>query len=167
MLPVPVVDEPPFVLTGEMGRRAGPAVVRRLFDQVGSHGVEIDVSEGCGQVRGAERAGVEAVLPEVSAAAVEPVETHGVVPVGLSEGFGEGVRVVRDGDHVDMICHQAVAQDGEPELLTLLAERLEVELSVFVGEEYVLAVVAPLGDVVWNGLHHHARLSRHESSSVI
>ena len=46
-------------------------------------------------------------------------------------------------------------------LLTLLAQSLDVGSPVFVNQEDVLAIVAPLGDVVRNALHDHTRHSWH------
>jgi hypothetical protein len=92
---------------------------------------------------------------------MEAVEAHGVASVGLSEGFSERVGATRDGDHVNVIRHQAIAEDREVEKLALLAEGLQIEATVVVAEEDVLAVVAPLRGVTRNGLRNHARLSRH------
>lgn len=61
-----------------------------------------------------------------------------------------------NGDDVDVLGHQAVAEDHEAELLAFLLEGLEVEKTVVVGEEYVLAVVASLSGVMQNTLRYHA-----------
>jgi hypothetical protein len=82
-------------------------------------------------------------------------------PVSLSEGFGERVGAARAGDHVNVIRHQAIAEDREAEKLALLAEGLEVDATVVVAEEDVLAVVAPLSGVMRTGLRYHARDARH------
>jgi hypothetical protein len=81
--------------------------------------------------------------------------------VGLAQRQGERGRLARDADQVDVIRHQAVAQQRHAVLLTLVAQSLDVGSPVFVDQEDVLAIVAPLGDVVRNALHDHTGHSRH------
>ena len=57
--------------------------------------------------------------------------------------------------------HQAVAQDGHAKLCRSVSKQVDVEAAVVGGEKNVLAVVAPLCDVMRNALRYHARLSRH------
>ncbi len=85
----------------------------------------------------------------------------------LSQSLGQRVGPARNRHDVDVIGHQAVAQDRQAELLALLAQRLDVEATVVVGEEDVLAVVAPLSGVMRNALRHHARLSRHVLARIV
>lgn len=66
-----------------------------------------------GEVRGVERAGEEAVLPEVAGAVVFDVEPAGVVVVGAADGAGQGVGAAGDGDLVDVVSHEREAQQAE------------------------------------------------------
>jgi hypothetical protein len=126
------------------------------------------------------RTRIKAILPQMATAAVALVKTHRVPPVGLSQRQGARGRLPRDSDEVDMVRHQpvtrrtrpwdhkprvvsgeAVAQQRHTMLLTLLPQSLDVKSPVFVNQEDVLTIVAPLGDVVRNALHDHTGHSRH------
>lgn len=61
---------------------------------------------------------------------------------------------------MNVIRHQTVAQQRQPPALRPAAEGLQVEATVVVEQENVLAVVAPLSGVVWNALRDHARDAR-------
>jgi hypothetical protein len=60
-----------------------------------------------------------------------------------------------------MVGHQAVAQHRQTVQLTLLAESFEIESPVFVLQEDILAIIAPLGDVVRYADCNHAGHARH------
>ena len=64
-------------------------------------------------------------------------------------------------DQMYVIRHQAVAQQGYAVMAALGPQNVDVEALVLGEQEYVLAVVAPLGDVVRNALHGHSSHSRH------
>jgi hypothetical protein len=55
---------------------------------------------------------------------------------------------VRDGDDADVVGHEAIAEIREFGVASFLAEQVEVDAAVFVGEEDGAAGVAALGDVV-------------------
>ena len=76
------------------------------------------------------------------------VEAHRIAPMGVPDRQGERHRVFRYGDQMDVVGHQAVAQNGQAVLLGFCAQSFDVEPPVFVEQEDVLAVVAPLGDVM-------------------
>ena len=123
---------------------------------------QVDVGQRGEQVRGAEGAGEEAALPEVSAGAVQAVEALGVDAVGASEGLGERVGALRDGDQMNVIGQQAVAEQGDAVEGAFAAQGSEVEAAVVVGAEDLLAVVAALGHVVGNAGSDEARFSCHD-----
>jgi len=54
----------------------------------------------------------------------------------------------RNGHDVNVVLHQAPAEDGEAVLIALAAQEVEVEMPIGVSSEYGLAVVAALGDVM-------------------
>ena len=62
---------------------------------------------------------------------------------------------------MNVVCHQAVAEQPHAVLPAPLRKCLEIESPVFVAQEDVLTIVAPLGDVVWNALHDHTGHPRH------
>ena len=145
--PQPGVEQGIGVETVDVRAGAGPNVVFGAFGQAGADGVEVDVGQRREQVRGAEGAGEEAVLPQVSAGAVQAVEALGVDAVGASQGLGERVGALGDGDEMNVIGQQTVAEQGDAVDGAFAAQGVEVEAAVVVAEEDVLAVVAALGDV--------------------
>ena len=71
---------------------------------------------------------------------------------------GEGVRAIGHGHQMDVIRHQAVAQQTDTIAATVLGQRFQIEPPVFVNQEDILTVVAPLADVVRHpGRHHPSR----------
>ena len=131
-----------------VGGGAGPGVVPGVGGYAGADGVELDIGEGVVGGGGVEGAGVEAVLPEVAAAAVEAVDALCVEEVDAADGAGEGGFGPGHGDEVDVVGHEAVAEDAQSEARGLAVEQAEPFAAVVVGEEDVLPVVAALGDVV-------------------
>ena len=71
-----------------------------------------------------------------------------VLAVQALEGAGERVVAVRDGDQVDVVGHQAVAQDRQAVVPGVIGQEIEVELVVLGPEKGLLAIVAALCDVV-------------------
>lgn len=67
-------------------------------------------------------------------------------------------------DHVNVIGHQAVAQNIERKSCTVVPEQIEVHAAVVFHEEHALTIVAPLGDVVRQAGEHDSRDTRHASS---
>ena len=159
--PVEEVEEVGGVLVEDVRLGARPREGVGALGEAGAEGVEVDVGEGFDEVVAAERAGVEAVLPEMAAAAVEAIESLGVEAVGFAEGEGERALVLRHGDQVDVVRHQAVAEDVEGVIACLAAERVEVEEPIGVGAEDGDAVVAALGDVMRCADRDNPRLAGH------
>ena len=58
-----------------------------------------------------------------------------------------------------VIRHPAVAQHGQAVLLRFPTQRFDVESPIFVEQEDVLAVVAPLSDVMRKALRDHPDLA--------
>ncbi len=85
------------------------------------------------------------------------VNGTGVPGVDAAEGAGEGVLLLGDGDEVDVIRHEAVAEDGDAVVTGVVFEELEVEPVVFGPEVCGLAVVTALGDVVGDAWENQAR----------
>jgi len=73
-------------------------------------------------------------------------------------------RRVGDGDQVQVVGHQTVAEQAELFAAAELAQAFEVEAAVVVEQEDVLAIVAALGDVMGAAWDDDARLARHGRS---
>ena len=104
---------------------------------------------------------MEPILPEMAASFVHSVYVLGVDEICSADGFGERGFCVRDADDVDVVGHEAIALDLEAVFLRLLAEKFAVDVAVVVDEEYILAVVAALSDVVRGTGYYDSGLSRH------
>jgi hypothetical protein len=89
------------------------------------------------------------------------VNGTGILGVNAAEGAGEGVLLLGDGDEVDVIRHEAVAEDGDAVVTGVVFEELEVEAVVFGAEVCGLAVVTALGDVVGDAWEDQAREAWH------
>jgi hypothetical protein len=118
-----------------------------MGDEAGADGVAFDVGESGPEVTGAERAGEVAVLPEVADAAVAGVVVLGVATLEAAQEDGEGVGALREGDEVDMVGHEAPAEEADAGFGQVLEEEGEVGFAVGVGGKGVAAVDAALGDV--------------------
>ncbi len=55
-----------------------------------------------------QRAGVESVLPEVAAAAVQTIDVLGVELIRPLEGVGQRGLLLGCDHQMDMVCHQAI-----------------------------------------------------------
>ena len=108
-----------------------------------------------------ERAGVEPVLPKVPAPTMQTIDVLRIPIVRASQGLGQSRLRCRRGDQVDVIGHQAIAVHSQPVPLPLFLKQTEVRDSVVVHEEHVLAVVAPLRDVVRQARNDDPGNSRH------
>jgi hypothetical protein len=97
----------------------------------------------------------------MAAAPIAPIEAHCVTPMGLPEGVRQRRRSAGHGHEMDVIRHQAPAQNRHPELISFLAQNFDVEAPIVFEQEDVLAVVAPLGGVMRNVLRDHPGLPRH------
>lgn len=96
----------------------------------------------------AQRAGIEAVLPQVAAAAVQVIDILRIKKMGSADGLGQRLRIGRSGNEVDVIGHQAPAEDLKAVFFGLLFEDRQVHPPVVIDEEDILAVVTPLGNMV-------------------
>ncbi len=133
---------------GGVGEGAAPGPVGGGLDQVGADRVAFDIGEDGGEIAGFKGTGVEAILPEVTGLGAADVDVAGVVVVGEADGAGERGGGGGRGDDVDVVGHEAVAEDLDLVSGRIFLEESEVEGAVGIGEEDGLAVVAALGDVM-------------------
>ena len=113
----------------------------------GTDRIALRIGQGGPEVEPVERAGEEAVLPEVSGPARADVVVLGVTAVDATQQDGQRVLVFRDGDEVDVIGHQAEADDPDACISEVFAEEAEVGQVVVGRGEGGAAVDAALGDV--------------------
>jgi hypothetical protein len=65
---------------------------------------------------------------------------------------------------MDVVRHHTKPEDSQAVTRTLLAKEAQIANVVAVVKEDLLAVVSPLGDVVWGSGHNHASCSRQGAS---
>jgi hypothetical protein len=80
-----------------------------------------------------------------------------------SQGLRERVLPFRHSDQVNVVVHQAIAQDFRAVPIGVAGEKAEIETSVRSRIEHILAIVPPLCDVVRNAGYHYARATWHTS----
>ena len=95
-----------------------------------------------------QSAGIEPVLPEMSAAPVQPVDILSIQKVRPPNGLGKRVALPRNRHQVDVIRHQAIREDIQLIRPALIAEDAKIRPVIVVHEEHVLAIVASLDDMV-------------------
>ncbi len=141
--------------------RAGPAVGPWRARQLRADGIALDVAHRGDGVRFVHGTGVEASLPEVSAAAAEPVDVLRIDEMGAPDGQVERILPCRGGDKVDVVGHETVSQDVHLMFAALLAQEVEVGNAIGIYKKHVLAVVPTLGDMVGQSGYDDARVSWH------
>jgi hypothetical protein len=79
------------------------------------------------------------------------------------QGLRKRVLTFRHRDQVNVIVHQAIAQDFRAVPGGMASEKAEVETSVRSRIKHILAIVPPLSDVVGNAGNHNPRATWHTS----
>ncbi len=92
------------------------------------------------------------------------VEVDRVLVVGPSNSLCQRLALFGHSHQMDVIRHQAIAEQRELPAPAMAAEKRQVDPPVGGREEDLLAVVAPLSDVVRCADRHHARDARHAIS---
>jgi hypothetical protein len=68
---------------------------------------------------------------------------------------------------MNVVAHEAIAEQPHAMTASVEAKTVEVEPPVFVEQEDLLAVVAAFGDVMRDAVRHHPRLAGHEVSNSL
>ena len=92
----------------------------------------------------------------MAATLVHAVDVLSVEEMRAADCFGQGSVIAGDGDYVDVVGHQAIAQNVQTESLRLLLKQFEVNRAVVVKKENVLLVITTLRDVVRNILQNYS-----------
>lgn len=111
-LPGSPVEQVVGVVAAAVRQGAGPSEGLGRGHDAGANRVALGVTECGPEVALVQRAGVEAALPDVSASRLPGIEVGGVASVRIAEREGKGLRPPRDGDEMNMVGHEAVAEDG-------------------------------------------------------
>ena len=100
-------------------------------------------------------------MPEMAASIVQAVDILGVNKICSADCLSERILIFWNGYDMDVICHKTIAEDFESEFVGIVIEEFEIEPAVVIDEEDILAVVAPLGDVMRNIGHNYSCCSWH------
>jgi len=92
--------------------------------------------------------GIEPSLPKVAAPAMEAVDILRIAKVRSADGPGQRILLVRDSDDMDMIAHQAIADQFQRVFVRLFFQQLQINPAIIIHEEHILAVVPALGDMM-------------------
>lgn len=90
----------------------------------------------------------------MAAALVKPVDVLRVSEVRSAYGFGQRILGLRCRDDVNVIAHEAIADDVQAVLPGLIAEQLQIYMPVIVNKKYILAIISPLRDMMSTPRHN-------------
>jgi hypothetical protein len=106
-------------------------------------------------------AGVETALPDTTTALLRTIYVLGIAKMHGLEYGGKRPGLNWHGDKVDVIGHQAVGEDIESALGSVVPKQTQVSPIVGPDEEDVLASIAALGDVVRDTRNYDSRHTWH------
>ena len=135
LVPLPGVEQAGGILVAAVSGGAGPGISAGDPAEAGADRVALDVAHGQQAMRIVHGIGVKAILPQMAAAAVEAVDVLGVEPMGSADRLGQGFGVLGDGDQVDVVVHEAVAEDAHAIPLALAGQDFQVRAAVVINEE--------------------------------
>ena len=79
---------------------------------------------------------------------MKTVDILRIAKVRSANSPGQRILLVRDSDDMDMIAHQAIADQFQRVLVRLLFQQLQIHPSIIIHEEHILAVVPALRDMM-------------------
>ena len=139
----------PVGVTGHVVVSARPGVVHRLADHPGSNGIALDIPNDREQVSILlDGKGVKAFLKEVPPDSFSEVNRAGVTPVSFSHRAGQGRRLGRNEDEVNVIGHQTPGPHLHVVLGRERREQLQVGLAIGVRRKQGQRAHAALKDVM-------------------
>src|ERR1700677_1146041 len=97
-----------------MGSRAGPVPVFRFGHHRGAHRIELRIAQGFPEVSFIQRTGIVTTLPNMSSRVVECVPVGSKPAVSLFQRWCQNVGLPRDCDEMDIVRHQAIANESYP-----------------------------------------------------
>jgi|SRR5580704_195785 hypothetical protein len=145
----------------DVRRGARPRPFPRLTSHSGTHGVEFNVTHRRQEMPRIQRAGPEAILPEMATPAMTAVLFERVMRVSLGHCMRHRACGSRDHDQVDVVCHQAPSEYTEIVAKRMFGKELKIAGSISREEEYILAVISSLRNVVGDARLHKSGATRH------
>ncbi len=103
-------------------------------------------------------------MPQVTASSMKSVDVLGVSKMGSADCGCESFRRQRPSYKMDVVCHQAVAENQKLVFLALLLQKIKICVAVFVHEKNVLTIVSALCDVMRMSHRHYSCCSWHKTT---
>lgn len=155
-----------IVLSGKKRPSARPGPVLRPVHQPRSHWIERDITQCSNQVPFVHCDRPESALPQMAGHPHPGVDEAGVLPVDIAERPAQRIFIVRQGDDMYVVGHQAVRSHLRPMPRRRLRKQIEVQRIVALLEKCPFTPVATLGDMMGNAGQDHARKARHTSLPI-
>jgi len=135
-----------------MSSRTGPVPALRSRDQRGTYRIQFRVAQGLPQMGFIQRTGIVSPLPNMPCRMVYCVPVGSESAVGLLQRPCQYIALCRDGDKVDVVCHQAVADYCYAVKVRTLPQQIEVDFPIrlFLQDKDKTPSVAALSYVVGN-----------------
>jgi hypothetical protein len=133
-----------------------------LAAQLRPQGISLYISQRPPIVHFVQGTRKESVLPQVAASPVESIDVLGIELIRTLERFGQRVRAHRRYNEMNMIGHQTIAVHNHLGTLGGLCQKRQKHPSVVIHEEYILAVITTLGNVMSTTCNDYSWTSRHE-----
>ncbi len=102
-------------------------------------------------------------MPKMAVPAALSVLPERKVVMQLTDSIGKGGLIFRYDDEVDVVVHEAVADQFDLILLQIFGEQFEIDGPVVVREEDDLAMIAPLGHMVHPTGNYDTGSARHHT----
>ncbi len=148
-----------------VGSRTRPFPGLCLRHQFSSHWIQFCITQCLPQVWKVQWARVVSPLPRVSSGMVDRVPIRRVTAMGLLHGLCQSVHLGWNGHQMDMIGHQAVADQRHAVQLNVLSQQIQIHPAVCVAVEKESAAIATLGYVVRHSNGDHSGQACHDSHS--
>jgi hypothetical protein len=95
-----------------------------------------------------QSAGVKPPLPEMPAAPVHTIDILRVAKGRPADGSRQRFLLVRYRDKMNVIGHKTICKNLQFILIALLFKQLKKDIAVVIDKENVLAIIAPLSDMM-------------------
>ena len=145
-----------------MGGSARPSILRGDCDHPCPDRIEFDVAQCCPEMRVIQRTGIEPPLPDMAAGRLPGIPVSAVASVGMLEGLCKCLGGARHSNQMDVIGHQAVAEQRHAIEFTVPPQQFQVRGARGVIIENHLLRVTALRNMMRDVNHHDPRKSSHD-----
>ena len=122
---------------------AGPEIFPCQRGDGRANRIAFHVTHGPQKMVSAQRAGEKPILPEMAGAVMQPVDVLGIAKMHPSDGPRQSVGTVRCDNEVNVVGHQAEAEDCHIRGDGFLGQYAEVGTAIIIDEKNGLTVAVP------------------------